>query len=480
MWSISDQLGIATRSPAELVATLKSDSRRTVIVLPDLHDDTAVELVGDLAALPHLKLIVESRTGSAAHHRLTGSGCAELDLDLEQWRDQARFTDWQVSLPAPRRSAPAIDHSTMDLADPETVCNADPWLVTAAFEGEHHQHGGLRNAWARAGQSLLHDQSPGSRALSLLSFLGDGADPRTAPALTQIAASEPWQVAWSRVRGDITPPWPGPVTTMTKAQGRLADAVLIADHTGTIRAIKTGDATARGRLPQTETQPISLSMTQDGTLFTLDGSGRVRMDNTWTTRARPAGLADLLEDIPTAGDRLISALHDHTGTAIAWGTGHDTGLVALGDTSGTVHIVGDVTSSAELHNGPVRDLAVLRLPLDEETSAPIVYSGGADGTVRAWAPGHPAMPEPVMARDCPVVSMDAALSPDGPVLAVAWTDGTVTWMACNTGEELRFRPGPPVRAIAMTAPDRLVIGMDEAVICMKVRTPAARGDATTP
>lgn len=63
VWSISEQLGIVTRSSEELVATLKADGRRTVMALPDLHDDAVVGLVGDLLELPHIRLIVEARTG---------------------------------------------------------------------------------------------------------------------------------------------------------------------------------------------------------------------------------------------------------------------------------------------------------------------------------------------------------------------------------------------------------------------------------
>ncbi|MFF3432227.1 hypothetical protein [Streptomyces sp. NPDC002602] len=473
VWSISEQLGVVTRSPEELVATLKADGRRTVMALPDLHDDAVVGLVGDLLELPNIRLIVEARTGSAAHRRLSASACAELDLNLDQWRDQARFMQWEASLPAARSGAePSAGDITLDLSDPATVCAADPWLVTAGFEAAgHEEHGGLRAAWRRAGQSLVRDQSSGSRALSLLSVLGDGADPRLAPALEQLADGEPWQVAWSRVRGDVKPPWPGPVKVMVNGQGRFAGSVLLADHTGTVRAVNATDATARGRMQLAEIRPDSVSAMADGTMLMADGKGRVHLDSTWTTRARPSGIAELLDGAPTAADRLKTALQDASGTAIAWGPGPDIGLVALGDGSGTVYTVGDITSSAALHDAAVTDLAVLSLPLDDEVSLPIVYSGGADGTVRAWAPGHDPMPGSVAKRACPVVSVDAALSASGPVLAVAWTDGALSWVHCNTGAQVLFRPGPPIRSVALAAADRVVIGMDEAVTCLTLKAP---------
>ncbi|MFJ6635110.1 hypothetical protein ACIQMR_27470 [Streptomyces sp. NPDC091376] len=103
VWSLAEQLGVVARDPGELVAVLGRDQRRTVIVLPDLHEGEGAQLVLALARLEHLRLIVESRSGSPAHQRLAGSGCAELDLDLEQWRDQRRFEQWQASPSQKRR-----------------------------------------------------------------------------------------------------------------------------------------------------------------------------------------------------------------------------------------------------------------------------------------------------------------------------------------------------------------------------------------
>ncbi|MEK8145708.1 hypothetical protein NKH18_43785 [Streptomyces sp. M10(2022)] len=61
-----------------------------------------------LARLTHVRLIVEARTGSAAHRALAGEGCAELDLNLERWRDQRRHKEWLAAHPlsASRRQSP--------------------------------------------------------------------------------------------------------------------------------------------------------------------------------------------------------------------------------------------------------------------------------------------------------------------------------------------------------------------------------------
>ncbi|MYS08828.1 hypothetical protein GTW71_20815, partial [Streptomyces sp. SID6041] len=84
-------------------------------------------------------------------------------------------------------------------------------------ESAAEDHGGLRPAWMRAGQSLCREQDPADRALVLLSALGDGADPRLRPALADLAQGSPWRLRWARHRGDLTPPWPGPVTVLGAA-----------------------------------------------------------------------------------------------------------------------------------------------------------------------------------------------------------------------------------------------------------------------
>ncbi|MFC9242581.1 hypothetical protein ACFT7S_00615 [Streptomyces sp. NPDC057136] len=111
------------RAPGELLEILARDARRTVIVVPDLDPGPPAQFVRLLARLPHLRLIVESRTGSAAHDALVGEGCAELDLDLEQWRDQQRYEEWRTARHAAGdvRPAPSEKTGRLDLADPVAV-----------------------------------------------------------------------------------------------------------------------------------------------------------------------------------------------------------------------------------------------------------------------------------------------------------------------------------------------------------------------
>ncbi|WP_435970198.1 hypothetical protein [Streptomyces sp. Qhu_M48] len=472
MWSLADQLGVVARSPAELVEALARDPRRTVIVLPDLHEAEVAELVLDLARVGHARLIVESRTGSGAHQRLAGSGCAELDLDLEQWRDQDRFEQWRASwaeeIAVNASSEPATD---VELADPGAICRADPWQVTAAYEkGTDGEYGGLRTAWLKAGQALCRQQSPASRALILLSVLGDSADPRCSPALKKLATGTDWGVEWSRVRGDMTPPWPGPVSALATGRGPLEDSLLVAGAGSAVRTVQSADASARGRVSLPSDRAASLTASSDGTVLYLDEHGHLDVESAWAASSEGSGIAGLLDDGPTPAQRLADVLRGQKGTSIAYAEGDDLGTVVLGDRTGAVRSFGDITDSVSLHEGMVTALGALtHTSEDGATTVPLVYSGGQDGTVRAWSPGHEPMAGTLMQRSCPVVAMDAAWTASGPTAVVAWADGLVEWINCETGAQQTLRLGPPVRALAMDTRGRVFVGMDEALTCLVLR-----------
>ncbi|SCD31682.1 MULTISPECIES: hypothetical protein [unclassified Streptomyces] len=454
------------------MAALARDTRRTVIVLADVHSRSLAQLVLDLRPLPHLRLVVESSSRSPAHRLLSAAEVAELDLDQGQWRDQQRFEQWQASAVegVGTREGPAVQEADVDLSDPVAVCQADPWLVTTGYENEPAQnHGGLRDAWLRVGQSLCHHPAAPSRALTLLTALSDSADPRLAPALSEVAESSEWHVVWSRVRGDLVPPWPGPVTALGVGRGPLAGSLLVAGPGGIIRSLVDRDASSQGRLSLGRIQPQAVAVMADGTVLVLDGHGRAHADASWVPRPAGSGIAALLDSAPSSTELLMGALRDHVGISIAYAPGESTGTAALGDSSGAVHICGEITDSAVLHRGRVTALASVRLPFGD-VGTPVFYSGGADGTVRVWAPGSTPMREPLLQRPCPVVSMDAVDTENGPLIAVAWADGEVECVEGAAGIHRMFRPGPPVRAVALASEGRLVIGMDESVVCLAPRT----------
>ncbi|MFD3533642.1 WD40 repeat domain-containing protein [Streptomyces sp. NPDC058664] len=471
-WTIADRLGVVARSPGDLVQALAtSEARpagRSVLLLTDLHaaaePAALTELIAELAGVGRIRLVVEARSDTPAPAALrVDRRVTVVDLDGEP-DPAADDAPGERTRPLP------------DLSDPVAVCVADPLLVTTAYvtgsaaaglpgtldgpepsarpgEGAAGDHGGLRTAWMRAGQSLCREQPPSERALVLLAALGDGADPRLRPALAALAEDAPWRLRWARHRGDLTPPWPGPVTVLGAAGGPLEGTLLVGDRTGAVRLLHEADASPAGRLAHTVPGRITaLAPAPDGTVLLLDDRGRLH-----TVRGA-APRAPYLERLTEA---VSTTLARHPGTALA----AIEGSVVVGDRLGSVHAFGltGLHQSAS-HSGRVTAVSAV------ESETPFVCSGGADGTVRIWTPGRDPRPEPLAERPSPVVSLHATQTPHGPLVAVAWADGLVGLHRPEGGRTLAFRPGPPVRAVAVTGAGSLLIGTDESLVCLVPRS----------
>ncbi|MGW0464602.1 WD40 repeat domain-containing protein [Streptomyces sp. NPDC003027] len=489
-WTIANRLGVVAGTPGELVHVLATtEVRRAALILSDLDEaaepEALAELIAELDASGRMRLLVETRTGTPPHTLLAARHATVVDLgsdecDAErpggddalgrgdaQGAGRGERADGRRAGLAERgaRRGPGGSGSghrpgvpgepaegyrawrrAVDPADPVAVCAADPSQVTRAYLAEPgDDHGGLRSAWIRAGQSLSREQGSADRAVVLLAALGDGADPRLRPALEELTVRSPWRVRWTRARGDLTPPWPGPVTAL----GAVGDQLLVAGPTGDVHLLQAGDARPAGRLlPGPAGRVKALAPAADGTVLLLDERGRLHAVR--GAAPRPAYLERLTQAV-------TATLTRHPGTALA-AIG---GSVVVGDRLGSVHAFGLTgIHQAALHSGRVAAVTAV------ETSTPFVCSGGTDGAVRLWTPGkepnpHPA---PLAERPAPVVTLHAAQTPRGPVLAVAWADGLVELRHLDTGALHRFRPGPPVRAVAVTPEGDLIVGMDDALV----------------
>ncbi|MEU0073306.1 hypothetical protein ABZ027_27700 [Streptomyces sp. NPDC006332] len=479
-WMLGEQLSIAARSPGDLLAALAADRRRTVIALPELHlaeqPGSLVELALDIASLDHCRVLVEVRSGTEWEQALTAGPCARMDLDEPQWTDEALRESWEAAHPADPTGRTGQDPEPtepFDLDDPASVCAADPWSVTTAYERSQESHGGLRAAWLRAGASLIREQPAAERALVLLAALGDAGDPRLPAILESAAEDASWTVVWHRVRGDVTPPWPGPVRSLAAGTGPLAGQLVVADQQGTVRVLDADSARAAGRLPHSAPGARALAEHGDGTVSVLDEHGLLHTQRAAESATRK-GLAALLDDGPSAQEQLLEAVREYTRrqqepvTALT-GTGD---RVVLGDAAGTVHVVSVDAEprTAALHRGPVTAVAGTALSVSAEgDTVVLLYTGGADGTVRAWAPHTDPMSEPVATRDCAVNAVAVAATDAGLVLAIAWADGLVEHRALDDDRLRTFHPGSQAHALAFTTEGDLVVGTDEALVRLRAR-----------
>ncbi|MGQ4361720.1 hypothetical protein [Streptomyces sp. SAS_272] len=476
VWSLADQLGVVARAPAELVAALAADHRPITIVLSDLQDAadalTLADMAGFLARLEHVRIIVEATASSPAAAHLADQAPAVMNLDHDQWTDSERLASWRAAHNEPAPLLPLDAAPAIHLDEPEEVCTADPMTVTARYESSDGDHGGLRTAWLRAGQSLQRERRPAARALTLLSALGDVADPRLKQSLAALADDTGWSLLWNRVTGDIRPPWPGPALALAAGHEALAGTLLAGDHRGVVRIISADSASASGRLPHPFASAQSLAALPDGTVLALDTHGRLSWQHSAAVR-KPSGLSALLDDGPTPVEQLIDTMNHHLAQVAASALTATAHLLAAADDSGAVHAATLHRPTARpqttaLHEGPVTALAALDLDVVEDgTPVSLLYSGGADGRVRAWSPGRTALTTPVMQRPVPVTALAAAHTDNGPVLAVGWADGLVEHHTWNPGTVRTFSPGPPVRSLAATANGDLVVGCDDMVACLR-------------
>lgn len=462
VWALANRFGVVARTPGELVGALTGlgpTGPAVVARSPGAGVPAEVaELVGALRDLGHIRLVT-------APGREPGSGGEAAFVPAPE---AASAPSGAGAAALPDGPGPAAPARPPDLDDPAAVCAADPAAVTAAYEcgtgGAHGSgradgdadgrggggadgsggadgHGGLRAAWFRAGQSLIREQPPSGRALVLLTALGDDADPRLRPALGALSANAPWRSDWTRVRGDVSPPWPGPVAALAQGTGTWAEHLLVADQRGAIRSVHPADATPA---PGTATLPVritALAPRPDGGLLMLDERGRLHTHGE-----------------STLTDAVAATLDAHPGTALA-ATGT---LVLAGDRHGSLHAFGHGgLHQTAAHRGRVTAVAVADGP------APLVCSGGADGTVRIWTPGRGPETTPLAERGFPVT----ALAVHGRTLAVAWADGLVELRRFGTHETLPLRPGPPVRAVAVTRDGSVVVGTDDSLFRVTARSP---------
>jgi hypothetical protein len=379
---------------------------------------TPAELLSALLAGPPRTV----RLGGAGHDP---AEVAELADVLRE------FGHVRVIVEAPDDEAPVRkpgDDGPVDTTDAEAVCAADPVQATAAYESADDECGGLRGAWLRAGQSLIRDQDPALRALVLQTALPADAEPRVRQALARSAAAAPWRMEWAR---------PCKVAALAVLPG---GALVVADPGGGVRALPDGV-----RQQSTATRVKAAAVLGEDTVLLLDERGRLHRHGGTGTALTKAVAATLAR---------------HPGTALAAAAD----IVLVGDRMGSVHAFGsDGLHQAALHSGRVTALAATASP------SLAVRTGGADGAVRAWSPAGGGHGSTVSQRPSPVVALHTGPTTDGQALAVAWADGLAELHRPGRRDVLTFRPGPAIRAVAVTPDGALCVGTEESLVRLRPR-----------
>jgi hypothetical protein len=76
---------------------------------------------------------------------------------------------------------------------------------------------------------------------------------------------------------------------------------------------------------------------------------------------------------------------------------------------------------------------------------------------------------PVARRPCPVTALTVVLGPSGPAPLIAWGDGRVDMIDPSSQGDRSLHVGAPVGALAGTPGGAVLVGTDQALLCLAPR-----------
>ncbi|NEB00485.1 AAA family ATPase [Streptomyces sp. SID13726] len=496
-WEAGRLLGYGPLDPARLIERVALDERPVLFLVPDLHRSGAgpvdlpsadpatlvAELLVPLLELGHVRAIVE--VGDTELLPVDGAEVIDLggDRDGTESGGPPSFADLLATVPHTAEGRPDWDGAPAPalrdilaaalragdegaavrglLSDPGFLVHGSATALTAVLADERLVvPGQLRQVWRRAAPGLTGLYGDGTERAALLHAAAVGTDAPLAEYLRPLAERHPWSAVWARP--DV------PVTALALVPG-AEPGLLAADVTGRLAGydLDTGALTAVHPASGTSSvRPDGLAPRDGRSVLLLDGRTE-------------ALLSHAPEDDPTAAF-VLAHIAEHHGsaaltdakarvTAVAGGAGSP--YTVVGDRSGGLHLwppaeYQDAPRSRPVHEGPVTAVAALELA-DEGLT--LVFSAGADGSVRLWETSDEPMPAPVEQREPMPLALAAAATPEGPVLAVAWSDGALHLWHVLTG---RLRPLPlphPTRTLALTPGGLLLTGGPEGLHAVRLR-----------
>ena len=437
-WELGRQLGYGPTDPGRLLERVAADPRPLRIVIPDLHlagrgtgdppsaapQRIVAELLAQLLALPQVRAAIELDRPDL--FEAVGPLVLALPVDapahprpapeaVEPPESGPPGMGWRAATAAARERALdlAVSEGTASqlLADPDYLAHGSALAITAALTDRRIAvPRGLRATWAAAGPILSSGELSDPERAAVLHSAALATDPRLAEYLRPLAEQHVWTAQWSRA--DLR------TTGLALAERGL----LIIDGAGRLGLYRPTDGTVVARITGNPHQrPTGLAVIGSGQALGVDSDGRLQL------LAVPAAGTD---EAP-GESALHQALGRHAAAVLAGAAARvtavasDSGSVAVGDAEGWFRLwpAGHPSFGAQRpHQVPVTAIACLGWP-EAGNGLRLVFTGGADGTVRLWdsATGR-SMPDAVERRNALPTALAAAHTAVGPVLAVAWSD----------------------------------------------------------
>jgi hypothetical protein len=154
-----------------------------------------------------------------------------------------------------------------------------------------------------------------------------------------------------------------------------------------------------------------------------------------------------------------------------WAVDAGLGMAAAGDQAGGLHLWRlDRTGGAPTtpparetpgapagraaHDAPVTAIACIHL----DGCGPTVVSGDSAGLVQLWSPDIDEGSDPIARRSAKATGISAAELPTGPVVAAAWTDGTIRLWDVRSGADADLPLGPGIETLTLRPDGTLAVG----------------------
>lgn len=341
--------------------------------------------------------------------------------------------------------APGTRTAATLLSDPGFLVHTAPEAVTRALDDRATvTPPSLRATWYPVAPVLQGAALTAGQRAAALHACALATAPRLAELLAPAARAGGITARWTLPRRTLpvldgpspTAHWPGALEALAPG----ADGtVLAADALGHVRTLSTADGTATGRT-------VELPLTGVADLARLAGGALVIRDHDGVLRISGEHRTGLAQALAAPGPR-----------ATCLGATGDGGTLVVGDTEGGLRLfgadgtpAGRVTLAAGV---PVTAASCLR----DDKGGVVVVAGLADGSVTLWAPPKPPLEGALTYRGTVPVSLAAARTRVGPVIAVAWADQVVTVDRLGSGPTLAAHPYHDVLALSL-APDGVLVG----------------------